>query len=513
MEIQGFTGPSYPALARTQDQERTVNFYFEQAESRGATQRFALYPFPGISLLGFIEGQPGQGRAHFFQDDREFAIVGVTLFEIDSAGVMTSRGTVAADENPAQIVSNGHAGDQLLITSGTNAYVFDLLTNTLTQVATLDGKASCCAFMDSYFLVLDRATSTLYVSALLDGTSWDLTNFVQPSLSSDGWVTMAVLGTFLYLIGSLTGQVWYDAGNSPFPFAPHPSGKLQYGTCAPWSLAVGDNALYWLDQTTQGKGTVRRCTGFNPEDVSTFALENVFKGFELGDAYGECYSDLGHTFYLLHFSEGDQTWAYDITTQQWTEVGQWSSDQMDFAVTRWRYHAMAFGEHRWLDPFTSVVFRFDYSTSPAQFLPSNASHTLPGSYTPWVGLRRAPALEQEHERIFYSSFELAVEPGQGNPDGPTYTVDLSGGTQQPSTDPQIMMRMSDDGGFTFGTERMRSAGKIGEYGIRVRWNRCGSARRRVFEVRVSDIRAKITNAYIELGQKPRALAAAQALRG
>lgn len=69
--------------------------------------------------------------------------------------------------------------------------------------------------------------------------------------------------------------------------------------------------------------------------------------------------------------------------------------------------------------------------------------------------------------------------------------------------PQMMMRFSDDGGWTWGVERMGSAGKTGQYGTRVHWHRLGTARRRVFEVSVTDpVPWRITNAYVdvEVGQ-------------
>lgn len=69
----------------------------------------------------------------------------------------------------------------------------------------------------------------------------------------------------------------------------------------------------------------------------------------------------------------------------------------------------------------------------------------------------------------------------------------------PGADPQVMLRVSNDGGKTWITEQWRSAGKTGEYLRRVRWNRLGVARRRVFEVIVSDpIAWKLTGAYVEV---------------
>jgi hypothetical protein len=62
-----------------------------------------------------------------------------------------------------------------------------------------------------------------------------------------------------------------------------------------------------------------------------------------------------------------------------------------------------------------------------------------------------------------------------------------------------MLRMSDDGGKTFGNEQWRSAGNLGEYSTRVRWTRCGSARKRVFEIVVDDMTTwRLLNAYLEV---------------
>ena len=64
--------------------------------------------------------------------------------------------------------------------------------------------------------------------------------------------------------------------------------------------------------------------------------------------------------------------------------------------------------------------------------------------------------------------------------------------------PQVMLRLSNDGGRTWLSEEMRGSGKVGEYGTRVGWNRLGAARRRVFEVVCTDsIPWRLTGAYLE----------------
>jgi hypothetical protein len=57
------------------------------------------------------------------------------------------------------------------------------------------------------------------------------------------------------------------------------------------------------------------------------------------------------------------------------------------------------------------------------------------------------------------------------------------------SDPQVMLRFSDDGGHTWSNEHWKSMGKIGEYYKRVMWRRLGMTtklRDRVYEVSGTD---------------------------
>lgn len=68
-------------------------------------------------------------------------------------------------------------------------------------------------------------------------------------------------------------------------------------------------------------------------------------------------------------------------------------------------------------------------------------------------------------------------------------------------DPVVMLRTSNDGGKNWSPERMRTAGRMGEYDKRVRWTRLGQGRKRVFEVVVTDpIPWKVTGCYMKVSK-------------
>jgi hypothetical protein len=479
MEYPGFVGGSYESAAVTADQEKTVNWYAERMESSGATSRTVLYPTPGVTLLS--EASTGPGRAHFALNGREFAVIGPTFFEIDTAtGAQTNRGTVTLDGRPATISSNGDAGGELFITSGTNGYVYDLGANTLTQIATLNGQAYMGAHVDGYFLALNSAISRFRISDLLDGTTWDTTQFADRSIAPDRWQSMREVGRYIWLLGSDTSEVWYNSGASPFPFAPHPSGYIPYGIAGPFTATVMGRDIMWLGRTKDGQGMVLRASGFTPEVVSTYPIQAALSSntdAQLALAVADSYADQGHTFFMLSTPALDTTLCWDAETRLWAERGTWISEDNTFVPWRPRWFAFN-GGHRALDNTTGAVYTV--STAVATDVDSR----------PIRRVRRAPALVVENQRVFYPGFELDLEPGLGLTTGQ-------------GSDPQVMMHQSQDGGKTWGAEHWRSAGKVGDYHRRVRWNRCGSARRMVFEVAVSDpIPWRLTNAYLTPDPQP-----------
>lgn len=599
MNYPEFCGTHYVSQSQTADNERTVNFYFERLESVGATSKSALYPTPGVEQIAVSAFSPG--RAHFFQNGREFVVVGTKFHEISQFGGFTLRGTVLLDENPATISSNGDGGGQLFVTSGGNGYIFDLTSAVFTQVTALDGKATMGDSLDGYFLALDADTSTFYVSDLLDGLTWTTgTMFAQRSIASDPWLSLRVNGRYVWLLGEQTSEVWYNSGTSSFPFAPHPSGYIPYGILGSFPVAIAEGQITWFGTSKIGGRQVLRASGFTPEVISDFPLEYAFSKYNtVTDAVAEAFSYLGHTFFRLSFPTEDVTWACDLQVGRWFEWMTWIEEENKYVACRARWHAEAFGESRMLDSSTGAIYRMG---SDLQFDVDGRNIRR---------LRRAPCLMSENQPIFFSAFELDLEPGLGtaaspgggsgiritagvndyidltisgnpfvarvapglyeNPDavcdavisalgdveplekwictwdqfvgrisighGSPFLVDYLFGTgpnigrdiaetlgfaavdipaagpiyakvaENPpifsvvGTDPQVMCRFSDDGGKTWSSEIWRSAGATGEYWKRVRWNRLGRGRRRVFEVSVTDpIPWRITAAYIQLGQ-------------
>lgn len=251
-----FVGPSYQSQSSTADKERCVNLYVEYLEAKGAKGEKALYPTPGVQAV--VTATDAPGRAFYKFENRVFAVIGPTFYELTyNAGTdtfaLTNRGTVLIDANPATIEGNGDLADELLITSGGSAYLYDMVGNTLTLVSTPAlSTVTMGGYLGGYFSGLDASTSTWAISDLSDGATWPALQAQQRLAATDRWVSLLIANQEVWLFGSLTSDVWQLTGAFPFPFAPIPGANLEWGIAAPFSAAVMGSAI-WLGQSEHGR--------------------------------------------------------------------------------------------------------------------------------------------------------------------------------------------------------------------------------------------------------------------
>jgi len=479
----GFCGPAYESQSRLARPERCMNLYPERLELGGAEQ-VVLYPTPGLET--FSESTSGPCRGLFSQNGRCFTVMANTLYELNSAGNFTSLGTVATDGNPATFSTNGQGGNELFVTSGNQGYVYNLGTEVFSNPVS---DVTMGGMVDGFFVALDQATSTFKISELLDGTTWDATQYLQRSSAPDAWQAMLVKNPTIFLFGSETTEPIYNAGSAPFPFAPVPNMVIPYGIAAPFSAEWLGNTVLWLTRTSNGDRQVMMLQGYNADRVSTYAVEYAWSKYEdVSDAVAFTYQDQGHEFYELNFPSANATWVYDLTMGMWHERGKWNTQTMEYEVWGPEYHCFAFDKHLVGDPCNGII----YNMSVDLFTDVDGK-----------GLRRQripPALKSEQRRVFLERFQLHVDVGVGlqgatrNTDDPPVVTSSDQGY-----DPQIMLQLSRDGGITWGSERWRSAGKMGEYLHRAQWWRCGSGRNLIPSVTMTDpVPWRVLDAYIDV---------------
>jgi hypothetical protein len=404
-------------------------------------------------------------------------VSGATLYELLADGTATARGTLTSSTGPVSLADNGI---ELVVVDGQPAGGWSLrLSDNTFRAITGEGFVGSArvSFFDGYFLFVHPDTQQFYISGLYDSETEQPLDFASAESSPDNLLALEMERREVLLLGSRSGEIWFNAGAADFPFAPIAGTAFPYGIAAVHSLrALG--TFYWLSggDLESGGPQVVRLKGYQPERISTHALEFALQSYErVDDAVAYSYQEEGHTFYVLSFPSGNATWAFDLSTGLWAERADLDATTGLFKRHRVQHHCYAFGVHLVGGEDDGRVYVQDLAT-------------YDNDGDPLVRRRTAPHLHQDRRLLYHSVFELDLETGVG--------LD---GAVTPGSDPQLALRWSDDGGRTWSNEHWASAGKQGQYRTRVLWRRLGRSRQRTYEVTISDpVKVALIAARIEV---------------
>lgn len=473
MKFLGFVGPSYKLNSVNYDCQRCINLYAEVDESgRGKEQQVAaLVSTPG--LLSLVSLGAGPIRGLWTASTGElFAVSSNTLYKISSSFVASSIGTLTTFSGPVSMADNGL---DLVVVDGTYGYVWTFASSTFQQISDPDFPgADQVAFQDAYFIFNQPDTQKFFISEL-NATTFDALDIASAEGSPDLLVGLLSDHRDLWLFGSRSIEVWFNTNsNVDFPFERIQGAFVEHGCAAPFSIAKMNNTVYWLGSDDKGSGMVFQATGYQPQRISTHAVEQAIQGYStIDDAVAWTYQENGHHFYCLNFSSANTTWVFDTTTSLWHERVYTNDGQLE--RHRANCHAFAYGQH--------IVG--DYENGNLYDLKS--SH-LTDNGAAITRERVTPHVSSDLLNVFYSKFQLDIETGTG--------IDGSG----QGVDPQAMLTFSDDGGHTWSNEKWTSFGKIGETKARAIWRRLGCARDRVFKISITDpVKVTIIGAQLDVG--------------
>lgn len=481
-------GQSYVARSVNAADNRMINLYPEIL-IEGKESAF-LQRAPGLRLVTTVGNGPIRGMWTF--GGYAFVVSGNSLFRFDESLTTVNLGTIVG-VGPVSMADNGV---QLFIAANGPSYIYNLSLNVLQQIIDPDFTgATTVGYLDGYFVYNEPNSQRIYVSALLDGTSIDPTDFASAEGFPDNVVAVAVDHREMWAFGENSVEVWYNAGTPDFPLARISGAFNEIGCLAPYSVAKLDNSLFWLGSDARGNGIVYRAEGYRGRRVSTHAVEWQIQQYaNLGDARAYTYQQDGHAFYVLSFPSANKTWVYDASTQAWHERAGWDGSQ--FVLHRGICQLNYDGQILVGDYENGNVYAFDMTV-----------YADNGQTQKWLRSWRAlPTGANNLKRTAQHMLQLDMETGVGlNGVDPMDTVvenehlDLNFINQiyqvyEPVTtvqgaNPQVMLRWSDDGGHTWSNEHWRSIGRIGNYKNRVIWRRLGMTtklRDRVYEVSGTD---------------------------
>lgn len=478
--ISGFCGPTYQAISPVIDAELAINLFCERSESPGAKTQIALLMAPGKTLFAQLPEAGVSSQLNI--NGRGFA-AGAHLWELSVGGAATDRGSLGGTQplRPCQMFANE---TQLLALNNGNLYVLDLTSNVLTPVNMAQfvggaGSVMQIGFADGYFFAWGANSHTFQMSILEDGTTWSGLDISTVSLFPDNFVSMICDHREAWFLSSKKGAGYYNAGAGSPPYIPIQGAFTEFGSGATFGIVQADNTIFWIDQDERGPAVARKLVGYGNQRVSTHAVEAAWQSYAtIADARAYSYQEDGHTFIVWYLPTANKTWVYDISTGYWHQRGAWNAVGGFYDADHSQSHMFFAGKHLVGDWASGNIY--EQSTS---------IYTDNGGIL--RGVRRSPTNYFGNKRIYYSDFEVDVQTGLA-PQPPL--VD-GNGDPRPA---QMLLRWSNDGSFTWSPYYNLNCGFAGEFNVRARKPQVGMARKRVWEIVVTDpVPWRIGGAYVD----------------
>lgn len=488
LELKGGDARPRSVLASTQ---RRLNMYAELTDPRqGEPFTVTHYPTPGLKLITTTpNGKPIRGLYRASNGDL-YCVADLDVYYIDSDFQFHHVGTMDqthelnvvkfADNGTSVIFCDGTQTKGYSINMKTRASINPLLdpgaSDALTTASTGWLGSTYVDFTDGFLVANYIDTPTFYISNSED-IIFDPLQFASKNGYPDALVAAIVQHRVIWLIGELSTEVWYNSGGSgtgeSFPFSIMPGVAIDHGCMAKYSIAKGETSIFWLAQSLNGERYVLQGNGYNVKRISTHPIENQLSEMpDAADCIAYCYTQQGHTFYVMNFPSADKTFVFDLASGLWHERC-YTDDNGEEHRHRSTMHAHAYGLNLVNDWQNGNLYALDLNT-----------YTDDGQFIKRViGLPRLIEPQLDH-RVVYKYFIPEIDCGE---------------ILDPNQNPQITLRWSDDKGRTWGNGLEMPLGKAGGFADLIKYQRLGQSRNRVFQLEWNaDAFVAVQGGYVDL---------------
>jgi hypothetical protein len=287
------------------------------------------------------------------------------------------------------------------------------------------------AVIDGIVVAVRSDTGRMYF--LLPGTSdWGALDFFSAESEPDPVLCVRKVGDELWAFGSSTVTPFASTGSSETPFEPYEGRTYSRGIRARQAVALLDNTAFWVGEDAQ----VYRGAEV-PEVISTDSIAERIAKSAADELRMWSYPWRGHTFAVL--SCGSQgTWVYDVATREWAEA-------QTSGLSYWRAHLGV----------------------------TNGSEIICGDALTGQIWTLSDDTAVDGGEAFERTFTAGMVPGDTAIPCDVIEVECTTGHAAVSVDAVIEMKISRDGGNTWGNWRSASLGLTGKYRARALWRRNG----------------------------------------
>jgi hypothetical protein len=413
-----------------------------------------FYNAPGCKLWATVGTGPIRGE--HYAGGYGWVVSGSTLYRVATDGTTTTVGTIPGTGRVCMV----HNDTQLAVMHSAG---WEAVTLSTLSIGSVSGAPTTAqgTFQDSY-VAFPLENGTYGWTAIDNLQSIDPLDFASAEAQPDPIVAVLSDHRELWLFGEATTEIAQTSGDADLVFTR--TAIMEYGCIAKYSPAKSDNTVLWLGRNEDGDGTVFRADGYSPSRISTHALENAMRGYgDLSQAWGYCYQQNGHTFYVLTFP-GYATWSFDLSCQRWTQLTYLNTTTGNREQHRGNAYMFLGGKHIVGDYVNGNLYQLDLDT-----------YTDNGN--PIERERAWAVISNNGKWLRHNTLQLFAEMGVGL-DGIT--------SPTPGADPKWTLDWSDDGCRTWSNARQIALGLIGAFRNRGFLRRLGLSRYRVYRLRTSE---------------------------
>lgn len=388
-------------------------------------------------------------------------------------------GTVIGEISGVGPVSIADNGVQIFFACNPRGFIYNSSTGVFAEITDVDFPGVLMVgYVGGYFVFIEPDSQRVWVTELLDGTSIDPTEFRSVEASPDQLVGVAIDHGEVWLFGESSIEVYYNSGELDFPLSPIQGAFIEIGAVASFSITKLDNAIFWVGVNKDGYGIVYRSEGYRARRVSNHAIEQAIQSYgDISDIVSYGYQQGGHSFYVVTFPSVSKTWVYDVSTGEWHARASF----VDGQLLRHISNCCVFYDNK--------ILVGDYGNGNLYEMSKDFLSDAGGIMKCVRSWRALPTGSNNLKETIHHTLQLDCESGVGLISGQ-------------GSDPQVVLRWSDDGGHTWSNEHQTSMGRVGAFGHRAIWRRLGlteKIRDRVYEISITDpVKVEIMGALLHI---------------
>lgn len=428
--------------------QQCINWYPNVEKVTPLLSQESLIGTPGIKQVATSGTNNQRNRGSWVMAGVPYFVNGGYLYKLESdGGTLTNLGSISGSGR----VSMSDNGTQLciLVPGAVSAgYIYEGSTLTLISDAdfTANGQPQSVVFIDGYFLFTTDSKKFI-ISALNDGLSYNALDFGSSEADPDNIVAPFVFKNQLYIFGSQTIEAFQNIGSADFPFQ-RTGLFIQKGLKSQFGISSASSSFVFIGAGKNESPAIWGLDGNDVIKISTTAIDSYLQTLtesQVASCFSWSYAQKGA--YFIGFSFHDTCFVFDTISGRWHErKSRINNEPVSYRVSS---IATAYGKVLVGDSQDGRIGALD----PATYKEYDDAQVRVVSTQPF---------QNNMQPIFLPEIELVVESGVGNAE---------------VSEPLIALEISKDGGKTWGYQRTRKIGKVGEFSKRAIWRKNGRVAR------------------------------------